>query len=414
MKIGIFTLAIILVGVINLSAQPLPDTIYSTKHVNDDFEKTFRLIRTYEGSKTKKTFLEYWNPSTNIYEYALDTTYTYSIEGKISSYSVNGSATNYFYNTFNQDSLIVSNGKKITFDYDAKHRLSAKKEYEGSQNKPKRFEFFEYDSDDNITLLGQDFYDNGILANQYEYSYAHYSDHKMKEESFRARNLAVDTTWYWQHKIEFKYLDADDNVDEKWRYNYFPNLGWKLSYKIGFTYTPTQITEVSGIDKAKPNYIRTTKYNDKGQITEFILRQNYVGLDTLKRLNHIIYTYRNDGAINLIRYYKGRINVADDSIYLSKTVEYKYRQPDISSDEDIIVQNNISIFPNPSSDVINIVTKDASILATRLFDQTGRLLQSTFPNEHQTTMFRNDLPSGAYFIQVTTTNGVVTKPIILL
>ncbi|MFD2822862.1 T9SS type A sorting domain-containing protein [Lacinutrix iliipiscaria] len=78
--------------------------------------------------------------------------------------------------------------------------------------------------------------------------------------------------------------------------------------------------------------------------------------------------------------------------------------------EDITLDNaSIQIYPNPTSELINI-SSSYQIQSTQLFDITGKRVLET----KQTNQIRvNQLPVGVYLLKVYTSNGHLTKKIII-
>ena len=71
---------------------------------------------------------------------------------------------------------------------------------------------------------------------------------------------------------------------------------------------------------------------------------------------------------------------------------------------------NISIFPNPTTDFVTIEANDLQQVA--LFDMTGKMLKyiSTYGNRQQLDM--REFPAGTYFIRFTTKTGSKTQSVI--
>jgi hypothetical protein len=70
--------------------------------------------------------------------------------------------------------------------------------------------------------------------------------------------------------------------------------------------------------------------------------------------------------------------------------------------------NNLSIFPVPSKNTINL-TCDKTIDGAFLFDMTGKQIKASFVNDKIGSMDISELPSGVYFMQVKTNDGLTTS-----
>lgn len=79
-------------------------------------------------------------------------------------------------------------------------------------------------------------------------------------------------------------------------------------------------------------------------------------------------------------------------------------------DEAVYTNNGVSVFPNPATDVVNIMLKDLKGNATiALFDATGRQVSSAMLTTNQNTISVNGLTNGLYLYRVATANGNVLK-----
>jgi hypothetical protein len=83
---------------------------------------------------------------------------------------------------------------------------------------------------------------------------------------------------------------------------------------------------------------------------------------------------------------------------------------EILSVESTILSEGLSIYPNPSSEVINIISTNKNITDIYLADITGKLLftVSNLDTERQ-TIDVSSLTQGIYFVSI---NGEVTKKIV--
>ena len=82
----------------------------------------------------------------------------------------------------------------------------------------------------------------------------------------------------------------------------------------------------------------------------------------------------------------------------------------LSSNQNIIENVQISVFPNPVVDVIKVVGDD--IETTRLLDFNGRTILFSKSNQPQFNV--TDLPSGKYYIDIKTAQSRITKKVIVI
>lgn len=83
-----------------------------------------------------------------------------------------------------------------------------------------------------------------------------------------------------------------------------------------------------------------------------------------------------------------------------------------SVEDDAFEKNNILIFPNPTSDIINLHNLISGTIVT-IYDINGRIVsnfQTTLPNE---TIDISDKRSGIYFLQLTIGKSIVNRRIIV-
>ena len=66
------------------------------------------------------------------------------------------------------------------------------------------------------------------------------------------------------------------------------------------------------------------------------------------------------------------------------------------------LDKSISVYPNPTSSIINIIS-DTEIKNIQLYDVQGRILQTTVGNSN--TIDISDKNSGIYFLKISTENG---------
>jgi hypothetical protein len=73
---------------------------------------------------------------------------------------------------------------------------------------------------------------------------------------------------------------------------------------------------------------------------------------------------------------------------------------------------NISIYPNPVNDVLNISSPDFELQSVTVTDINGRIVKDSKANNTNVEMNVSDLNSGVYFINVKTIDGSVVKKFI--
>ena len=81
----------------------------------------------------------------------------------------------------------------------------------------------------------------------------------------------------------------------------------------------------------------------------------------------------------------------------------------VNLDESLLVQLEISAFPNPTVDFLNVsiqgdLTQDLSF---QLIDNLGRLITSDSILNHEAQIEMSDLPAGNYFLNISSKSGLI-------
>jgi hypothetical protein len=75
------------------------------------------------------------------------------------------------------------------------------------------------------------------------------------------------------------------------------------------------------------------------------------------------------------------------------------------------IDPSITVYPNPSSDVVNVTAKSA-IQSLQLFDIQGRLLQTMFAGENNVKFDISNKSAGIYFLEITSADGIKIEKLI--
>lgn len=75
----------------------------------------------------------------------------------------------------------------------------------------------------------------------------------------------------------------------------------------------------------------------------------------------------------------------------------------------IDLSREILVYPNPTTDQVNIVTGQAEVSRMLLLDLSGRLVRASAPTNR---MDMRDLPNGVYFLRFETEQGIINKKIV--
>ena len=88
----------------------------------------------------------------------------------------------------------------------------------------------------------------------------------------------------------------------------------------------------------------------------------------------------------------------------------------IVSVDEVAAQIGLNVYPNPSTDVLNITMEDASLVnAIQLVNQLGQVvfgIQNTEVSDNAVVLDMNQFAAGFYTLSVFTDKGVVTQKVI--
>ena len=91
------------------------------------------------------------------------------------------------------------------------------------------------------------------------------------------------------------------------------------------------------------------------------------------------------------------------------SIEAVYNLENIGIDENLV--NQMSLFPNPASNYVEIHSTNHKIETIKLYSITGKLMQEHVVNGLQYKLNRNKLASGIYFVKTTINYQEITKKI---
>lgn len=90
----------------------------------------------------------------------------------------------------------------------------------------------------------------------------------------------------------------------------------------------------------------------------------------------------------------------------------QFRSNEVLGDESTGLEK-IAIFPNPSKNILNVVSPEAKVNSLEIFDLSGRRLQNIdFTNSSQYVVDLSALQGAVYFVKINTDKGAITKQII--
>lgn len=81
----------------------------------------------------------------------------------------------------------------------------------------------------------------------------------------------------------------------------------------------------------------------------------------------------------------------------------------ITKIEDVNIDLNVSIFPNPTSELVNLTMEDFLGFTINLFDISGKLLQQKVLTDNKTTVSLDVYPKGSYMLTLTNNDNKKIK-----
>ena len=123
------------------------------------------------------------------------------------------------------------------------------------------------------------------------------------------------------------------------------------------------------------------------------------------------YAYYSGSNLNPeLRYTKAVINIPLLNITNQTAIQIEDFATILLSTNNNILTDNISIYPNPVNDILNIKSKDNQKISFVIIDINGREIISKTSNDNNINV--SNLKKGIYFVKITNDNSSITKKII--
>lgn len=108
------------------------------------------------------------------------------------------------------------------------------------------------------------------------------------------------------------------------------------------------------------------------------------------------------------------ISVATDGkVFVSESGGCKIRMiTSTLNNNSFVLENQIVLFPNPSSSIINFELQDVILSKITIFDINNRIIDTKFSFTNQNNIDINNFQNGIYILQISTDKGIITKKII--
>jgi len=135
-------------------------------------------------------------------------------------------------------------------------------------------------------------------------------------------------------------------------------------------------------------------------------QEDYSSFDTTYSYN--FYTTFSENNFNKYPLLEVEYDNDADTIKQTRWLTYGEEEEDNTAINKISNFNTISVYPNPSSDIVNIETKE-NIVSINIYNTEGKVVRTSSENQIQVS----DLPSSVYVIEVKTTNSLYKKKIMV-
>ncbi len=264
------------------------------------------------------------------------------------------------------------------------------------------------------------------LMMQDEYTFNN-SGHLMMEES----SIFIPDSADWYHSSRTEYVvDASGRVDSTKEYFWMPVMDvWQPSSVTEHMYNndgmlESEITYTQ--DFMSPGWNPETKseytYNSEGnQVVQTDYMWDMTGESwVLESKDSIIYA---NGRRPLVEFYYDTpggggwfLTTKSNSqpqaeLYLREKTFFTWQE--VSAVEPEVADRDISVYPNPATDYINIRVKNPLNSSVRLFDMKGSLVYEKPLTSETTSLPVKNLIKGAYLVKVNSQNKINTQVILV-
>jgi hypothetical protein len=245
-------------------------------------------------------------------------------------------------------------------------------------------------------------------------------------------------------ELQFMTMISPNNLDEN-----IPDNTFNYTQTVVGSFDPNDITCMEG-PVVSPNEIgkylhyminfeNTGTYQAENIVVKEMIDTNMYDLNSLQVLNSSAavttkitgnkaeFIFQNinldsGGHGNILIKIKSKDTlVQGDAVAKQANIYFDYNFPITTNEATTVFQllsnpsfptdSTISLYPNPTHNVVNIKAKN-TITSVQLFDVQGRLLETKLVNENDTTLDITTQSAGVYFIKATTDKGIRVERIV--
>jgi hypothetical protein len=281
---------------------------------------------------------------------------------------------------------------------------------------------YTYDANNNLlTRIAEAWFYNS-WRNHCQYTFTYNSNNNMTTQLYQTWR---DDNSGWRNIFQYTYTYANNNMlmqlyerwqndtwinEEKDTYTYNPNnnLLKQLSqiWQNGSWVNSSQINYTYDINNNLQTYLRE-QWRNNTWINDLQKLWTYDENDNCTLVENFIFSGGNWHPIDIpmCLYYN---NMQSSSYYYAYKVTVQYTKGTKPTSIEDFVLSTISVYPNPTSGLLNITNQEQNILLISIYNLSGIKL---FESEH-TTFDISHFPSGIYIVKIITEQGIIMKKIV--
>lgn len=175
--------------------------------------------------------------------------------------------------------------------------------------------------------------------------------------------------------------------------------GVSIGFGTNAAYTPTSVTVYNTISEDVMDLASYVTSTNNSQVNP-VFSNSAANDFTLQTGSSAINSGVTTGISNLIPL----TDLAGENRFVGTIDVGCYEYQSSVGVEEQTINNKISIYPNPTSNVLTIKNIDSKIESISIFDLTGKIIETVVYNTN--TIDVRNLVNGIYFIQINTANGL--------
>jgi hypothetical protein len=297
---------------------------------------------------------------------------------------------------------------KYTYTYDANNNMiemNTKEVYNLNQYT------YTYDTHNNRTSELKKSWNGNAWVNSYQYTYTYDTHDNRKSELRKSWN---DNAWVNSYQYTYEY-DANNNTTtefwEQWNVNAWVN---SCQYTYSYDVTNKLVSKLQKywISNAWVDYFQYTYSYDSNNNLIGELKK-YWSVTEWEYIDKYTYTYDANNIQTSVAYnqlgWDGTLTTTGEIIYYNfhtLTVGIK----DLSTEKE-----NISVYPNPASDIVNLYIKESNNedMELNIYNVQGILVMKDILKENNQIINVRDFSNGIYVIEIKLKGGYARQRLVI-